>query len=178
MAPSKACTWPCAESCAAIPGEEAVMTPSRKPMETYLNLHAHRPAASPSETVVRNYILPLPPSGHEEPEYGQTFSAGIHPWYIPAHPEETLKELERLAASPSCKSIGEAGLDKYASTPLPLQRELFIRQAELAVSRQLPVIIHCVKAWDELLAIKKTSQKHYLASSMVSEESPNWPKAC
>ena len=96
------------------------MTPSRKPMETYLNLHAHRPAASPSETVVRNYILPLPPSGHEEPEYGQTFSAGIHPWYIPAHPEETLKELERLA-----------------------------------VSRQLPVIIHCVKAWDELLAIKK-----------------------
>lgn len=131
------------------------MTPSRKPMETYLNLHAHRPAASPSETVVRNYILPLPPSGHEEPEYGQTFSAGIHPWYIPAHPEETLKELERLAASPSCKSIGEAGLDKYASTPLPLQRELFIRQAELAVSRQLPVIIHCVKAWDELLAIKK-----------------------
>ena len=75
------------------------MTPSRKPMETYLNLHAHRPAASPSETVVRNYILPLPPSGHEEPEYGQTFSAGIHPWYIPAHPEETLKELERLAAS-------------------------------------------------------------------------------
>ena len=49
------------------------MTPSRKPMETYLNLHAHRPAASPSESVVRNYILPLPPSGHEEPEYGQTF---------------------------------------------------------------------------------------------------------
>ena len=114
----------------------------------------------------------------KSPNTGKPFSAGIHPWYIPAHPEETLKELERLAASPSCKSIGEAGLDKYASTPLPLQRELFIRQAELAVSRQLPVIIHCVKAWDELLAIKKTSQKHYLASSMVSEESPNWPKAC
>ena len=54
------------------------MTPSLKPMETFLNLHAHRPAASSSETVIRNYILPLPPAGHEEPEYGQAFSAGIH----------------------------------------------------------------------------------------------------
>ena len=79
------------------------MTPSLKPMETFLNLHAHRPAASSSETVIRNYILPLPPAGHEEPEYGQAFSAGIHPWYIPAHPEETLKELDRLAAPPSVK---------------------------------------------------------------------------
>ena len=70
------------------------MTPSLKPMETFLNLHAHRPAASSSETVIRNYILPLPPAGHEEPEYGQAFSAGIHPWYIPAHPEETLKEYD------------------------------------------------------------------------------------
>ena len=34
------------------------MTPSLKPMETFLNLHAHRPAASSSETVIRNYILP------------------------------------------------------------------------------------------------------------------------
>ena len=36
----------------------------------------------------------MPPAGHEEPEYGQSFSAGIHPWYIPAHPEETLKEYD------------------------------------------------------------------------------------
>ena len=96
------------------------MTPSLKPMETFLNLHAHRPAASSSETVIRNHILPLPPAGHEEPEYGQAFSAGIHPWYIPAHPEETLKELDRLAASPFCKAIGEAGLDKFVSTSLCL----------------------------------------------------------
>ena len=131
------------------------MTPSLKPMETFLNLHAHRPAASSSETVIRNYILPLPPAGHEEPEYGQSFSAGIHPWYIPAHPEETLKELDRLAASPFCKAIGEAGLDKFVSTSLSLQRELFVRQAELAAAHRLPVIVHCVKAWDELLSARK-----------------------
>ena len=131
------------------------MTPSLKPMETFLNLHAHRPAASSSETVIRNYILPLPPAGHEEPEYGQAFSAGIHPWYIPAHPEETLKELDRRAASPFCKAIGEAGLDKFVSTSLSLQRELFVRQAELAAAQRLPVIVHCVKAWDELLSARK-----------------------
>ena len=131
------------------------MTPSLKPMETFLNLHAHRPAASSSETVIRNYILPLPPAGHEDPEYGQAFSAGIHPWYIPAHPEETLKELDRLAASPFCKAIGEAGLDKFVSTSLSLQRELFVRQAELAAAHRLPVIVHCVKAWDELLSARK-----------------------
>ena len=146
-------------------------------METFLNLHAHRPAASSSETVIRNYILPLPPAGHEEPEYGQAFSAGIHPWYIPAHPEETLKELDRLAASPFCKAIGEAGLDKFVSTSLFLQRELFVRQAELAAAHRLPVIVHCVKAWDELLSHEKTFRLPPFASSTVSEANPNWPKA-
>ena len=131
------------------------MTPSPEPMETFLNLHAHRAAASPSETVIRNYLLPLPPAGHEGAGYDQAFSAGIHPWHIPAHPEETLKELDRLAASTCCKAIGEAGLDKYASTPLPLQRELFVRQAGLAAAHRLPVIIHCVRAWDELLSARK-----------------------
>ena len=70
-------------------------------------------------------------------------------------PEETLKELDRLAASPFCKAIGEAGLDKFVSTSLSLQRELFVRQAELAAAHRLPVIVHCVKAWDELLSARK-----------------------
>ena len=93
------------------------MTPSLKPMETFLNLHAHRPAASSSETVIRNYILPLPPAGHEEPEYGQAFSAGIHPWYIPAHPEETLKELDITAAA-VCIIHGFRGIPKLAESLL------------------------------------------------------------
>ncbi len=124
-------------------------------METFLNLHAHRPATSPSETVIRNYVLPLPSAGREVAGRGEAFSAGIHPWHIPARPEEALEELERLAASPSCKAIGEIGLDKCVPTPLSFQRELFMRQAELAATRRLPVIIHCVKAWDELFSARK-----------------------
>ena len=57
--------------------------------------------------------------------------------------------------SPFCKAIGEAGLDKFVSTSLFLQRELFVRQAELAAAHRLPVIVHCVKAWDELLSARK-----------------------
>ncbi len=124
-------------------------------METFLNLHAHRAAVSPSEAVIRNYILPLPPAGHEEAGCGQDFSAGIHPWHIPARPEEAMERLDRMAASPSCKAIGEAGMDKRMPTPLPLQRGLFVRQAELAAAHRLPLIVHCVKAWDELLSARK-----------------------
>lgn len=124
-------------------------------METYLNFHAHRPAASPAETVIRNHILPAEARDIPEGTGGDYFSAGIHPWHIPPRPEETLEELSRWVARPGCKAIGEAGMDKYASAPLPLQRELFMRQAGLAAAHRLPLIVHCVKAWGDLMAARK-----------------------
>ena len=55
----------------------------------------------------------------------------------------------------SCLALGECGLDKKVQTPLDLQQEVFERQLTLAEKYKKPVIIHCVAAFQELIAIKK-----------------------
>ena len=49
----------------------------------------------------------------------------------------------------------KAGLDKLAAAPMQLQVAVFKEQVELSEKYELPLIIHCVKAMDELLALRK-----------------------
>jgi TatD DNase family protein len=81
-------------------------------------------------------------------------SVGIHPWYI----EDIAVQMKRLqdsAVLPEVVAIGEAGLDKLTDTSLDIQQDVFVRQAHLAEALQKPFIIHCVKAWEDILAVKK-----------------------
>ncbi|MDY3142612.1 MAG: TatD family hydrolase [Parabacteroides sp.] len=82
------------------------------------------------------------------------YSCGIHPWYVEewADPEALLRE---LCANHPVFAIGEAGLDKCVAVPWNRQLSLFRMQALLAESLQKPLIIHCVKAWSELLGMKR-----------------------
>src|SRR5690606_17966718 len=83
------------------------------------------------------------------------FSVGIHPWKAESvHPEEYTK-LKELSMHPNCVAIGEAGLDKLIGSSFEIQRKTFIEQALLAEELKLPLIIHCVKAWNELREIKR-----------------------
>ena len=80
------------------------------------------------------------------------YAVGIHPWYAD---RAGLSAVETMAEHPDVVAIGETGLDKLASTPLKLQEELFMAQIELAEKKRKPLIIHCVKAWQELIAIRR-----------------------
>ena len=59
------------------------------------------------------------------------------------------------AGHPSVLAIGEAGLDKLASADILLQKEVLIRQILLSESVGKPLVIHCVKAFNELIELKK-----------------------
>lgn len=80
-----------------------------------------------------------------EPEGLCSFQA--HPWQagIPLQ----LPDLSRFAA------LGETGLDKCKGPPLPVQQKRFISILEAAEKYHKSVVIHCVKAWAELLEIRK-----------------------
>ena len=55
-------------------------------------------------------------------------------------------------------AVGEAGLDKLAKAPMELQLAVFKEQVKLSEKLGLPLIIHCVKAMEELLGVKKESR--------------------
>lgn len=60
-----------------------------------------------------------------------------------------------VSAPSQVLAVGEAGLDKLADAPMDLQVEVFRCQACLAEEVGKPLVIHLVKAVDELLKVKR-----------------------
>ncbi|MBL0738019.1 TatD family hydrolase [Flavobacterium sp. GN10] len=84
------------------------------------------------------------------------YSIGIHPWYIDENGlDEDLKIIEEKLQAQNCLAIGECGLDKRIEIPFDLQVSVFEKQLELAEKYKKPVVIHCVAAFQEVMAIKK-----------------------
>jgi TatD DNase family protein len=123
-------------------------------MTPYYNVHTHSPSHHPDEITIQNRIIREKEEMRNSKEETGFFSVGIHPWFIEDAAVQ-MKQLHDSAALPEVVAIGEAGLDKLTATPLAIQQDIFAQQAHLAEALQKPLIIHCVKAWEELLAIKK-----------------------
>lgn len=85
-------------------------------------------------------------------EYPEILPAyGVHPWYVHRLSKGWQKELDARLKTGRC-ALGEVGLDaRLAVAPLALQTELLEKQLRLALEYDLPVSIHCLDAWDELL---------------------------
>jgi len=84
------------------------------------------------------------------------FSIGIHPWYLEENTlASDLKNVENSLQNKNCVALGECGLDKIVKTDFELQKKAFVQQIHLSEKYKKPLIIHCVKAFDEVIAIKK-----------------------
>ena len=84
------------------------------------------------------------------------FSIGLHPWFLTKENfNSDLKKLTQLVDNQSVMMIGECGLDKLKGEDLAFQSEAFAAQTRLAESYNKPVVIHCVKAYNELVLLKK-----------------------
>nr|WP_199001520.1 TatD family hydrolase [Flavobacterium sp. ASV13] len=84
------------------------------------------------------------------------YSIGIHPWYIKEDQiDNDLKIIEEKLQTNNCLAIGECGLDKRIEIPLEQQIIVFQKQLALAEKYKKPVVIHCVAAFQEVIAIKK-----------------------
>ena len=94
---------------------------------------------------------------HELNELNQIngyYTVGFHPWYInPITPEDKFSLLENSLMNPLCLALGECGLDKNKGPEMKVQKEVFINQIGLAQKFNIPLIIHCVKAFDILFQL-------------------------
>lgn len=121
-------------------------------MPIYLNIHTHQTS---TEKDTLSIVNAQTASGWMDMAVGK-FSVGLHPWYIkPENIAEDFAQLEKLARQPNVLAIGECGLDRLIDLDMSIQEEVFIRQIRLAETLQKPVIIHCVKAFSDLIALKK-----------------------
>lgn len=90
-------------------------------------------------------------------KYGEVyFTVGCHPDVCNEVDDIALFTLEELSKHDKCLAIGEIGLDYYyEGYDRELQKKAFIRQLELAIKLDMPVIIHSRDAWQDTVNILK-----------------------
>lgn len=84
---------------------------------------------------------------------------GLHPVYIAQHNDSDLDDLEQQLEKQSLLAIGEIGLDYYIKgIDRSAQRKLLDSQLSIASKHRLPVILHCRKAYDDLINLLASHQ--------------------
>lgn len=95
-------------------------------------------------------------------------SFGYHPWYVRERTPNWQTTLLRFLETPGA-AVGEVGLDRWIPEPLfEQQEEVFRWQLRLAAERNLPLSIHCLKAWgrlEELLRLEPRPARGFLLHS-------------
>jgi TatD DNase family protein len=121
--------------------------------ELYIDVHTHGPMASNEVISVYNLML----NEKRDPIQG-LFSAGLHPWFADQAPGDLSMQLSGLAKNPDFFGYGETGLDKACNLPFQLQQDIFKLHMEKATEKNKPLILHCVKSWNELMEMTSGCQ--------------------
>ena len=79
---------------------------------------------------------------------------GVHPTHVKENYLDELAHVKELLAQRSFVAIGEIGIDLYwDKTLLTQQQDAFRIQIQLAKQYELPIVIHCRDAFDEVFEI-------------------------
>lgn len=130
------------------------------PTETALNppfidLHTHRRNTALDVVAISNFSQKDFENG-QNTEGSLFASVGLHPWFLRKENfENDFEKISQLVDNQNIIAIGECGLDKIKGEDLAFQTHVFEAQIRLAESVSKPVLIHCVRAFNEVVAVKK-----------------------
>ena len=126
-------------------------------LSTFPNIHTHRLDAPAGEAIIslpREALL-QPASFALCPDC--FYSAGIHPWWTEREEDVAamLEGLRHWLDDERVIAVGECGLDRLRGAALAEQERIFLLQVNLAAEGRRPVIVHCVRAFDRLLHLRR-----------------------
>lgn len=86
-----------------------------------------------------------------------SMAVGLHPLDMDKWTPTTADQISQLAKTePKVVAIGEMGLDFFKADDRAVQSEAFLAQLKIAQSLDLPVIIHCRDAADEMAQLMES----------------------
>lgn len=113
----------------------------------YIDIHTHKVSGALDTIEVLN-ITP-------DDKCTGMASCGLHPWNVDCDWERAIETVRNRAYETNIVLIGEAGIDKICGTDIALQIMAMEKQAIIAEEVEKPMIIHCVKGFDEIISIRK-----------------------
>lgn len=113
----------------------------------YLDIHTHNEERH-NRCAIFNITTPHHSAG--------AVSLGLHPWDIDEEWQERIKGIAIAAKAGNVALIGECGIDRIKS-PAGIERQeaVFIEHIAISEELQKPLLIHCVKALDNIVALHK-----------------------
>lgn len=127
-----------------------------KDQKIFINIHGHRQANNIQEWVMMNlFARDFPPEDIERGFY----SVGFHPYNVgKADEADTIERVKKATQHPRVFAVGEIGLDKSIEAPMDDQSRIFEKQVEIAESANLPVVLHVVRAFNEMIEFSKSKK--------------------
>ncbi|MDD2798429.1 MAG: TatD family hydrolase [Bacteroidales bacterium] len=113
------------------------------------NFHTHKSSSFNNEISIWNISV------EDVEKYEGLCSVGVHPWDI--REPEVIAQIESVrnrSLLGNVVAIGECGLDKLCNVDFALQVAVFEQMIVISETSQKPLILHCVKAFDELISLK------------------------
>ncbi len=120
----------------------------------FFNAHTHSNTAS-------NNVVSIVNQQYKQlvPQVTSTwYSVGVHPWSTTGDVTGQLTLLAERCKVSSVVAIGECGLDAIQGGTMQYQTEVFEHHIAISERNTKPLIIHCVRAFAELLRLRKTSK--------------------
>ena len=130
-------------------------------MSLYFDIHSHQKSKIDTDCARFNNVSQRAFSIFENipTEPHQFYSVGLHPWYITeSNWELDVEKLEVLLKHQKVIALGECELDLLHGVDIKLQEKVFIVQLKLAEKYALPVVVHCVRAYNELMRVVKNEK--------------------
>ena len=88
---------------------------------------------------------------------------GLHPTHVKENFKEELAHVTQQFDERDFIAVGEIGIDLYwDKSTLGMQQEAFKSQIQLAKSKNLPIVIHCRDAFDEVFEILESEKDESL----------------
>ena len=115
----------------------------------YIDIHTHNSKSTGSIALKSIRLI----NKNQNITSNAKITVGIHPWDTGKIDTDTLDLINKLSCRANVIAIGECGIDKLKGANIDKQKEIFIYQAELADKTNKPLIIHCVKAYPEIISI-------------------------
>lgn len=116
-----------------------------------IDFHTHGLKPDKSVQLINCFAQDLPVA-----DDGNLYTAGLHPWHLETvEINDCLQALEQALNLPNVVAVGECGIDRAIETEVVWQEYYFRKQAEIARKYAKPMIIHCVRAYPEVIKMKK-----------------------
>jgi len=105
---------------------------------------------------VPNSLFNVVLNNNETPPEEGHFCAGLHPWF--ELNDQYISELKKVLENPRCLAIGETGLDRVRKENFEEQIDYFKHHIDLAKIFNKPIVLHCVKAYQDVLQIMNSTK--------------------